>query len=68
MLDRSMQGVYPIIATPFDNQDGVCVEDLQREADFIAAAGAPGIGNANNSEITLLTEDERDVVLKTSLP
>ena len=39
MPDRSMQGVYPIIAMPFDNKDRVCVENLQREADFIAAAG-----------------------------
>lgn len=67
MADLSMKGVYPIISMPFDDADRVSVEDLEREVEFLVAAGAHGLGVANNSEVTYLKEDERDVVLKTAV-
>jgi len=60
-----MRGLYPIIATPFDNGDNVDVEDLQREIDFVIEKGSHGIGIALASEVYKLSEAERDLVTTT---
>ena len=65
MIDMTMKGIYPIILTPFDDKDRVDVEDLQREVEFFVAAGAHGIGVANNSEAQFLSDEELDLVLET---
>ena len=65
MVDRSMRGIFPILAMPFDPDGNVVVEDLQREVDWIAGHGLPGVGIALGSEVYKLSDDERDFVLKT---
>ena len=60
-----MRGLYPILAMPFDSNDQVDVEDLQREVDFVIDKGVHGIGIANASEIYKLSEAERDLVIQT---
>jgi len=65
MVDRSMRGIFPILAMPFDADGNVVVEDLQREVDWIAGHGIPGVGIALGSEVYKLSDEERSFVLKT---
>jgi 4-hydroxy-tetrahydrodipicolinate synthase len=65
MVDRTMRGVYPILAMPFDAQYRIDVEDLQKEVEFCIAGGAHGLGIAMASEIFKLSEAERDLATKT---
>lgn len=65
MVDRSMRGIFPILAMPFDADGNVVVEDLEREVDWIAGHGIPGVGIALGSEVYKLSDDERSFVLKT---
>ena len=65
MVDRTMRGVYPILAMPFDEQSRIDVEDLQREVDFAIEAGVHGVGIAMASEIFKLSETERDLATTT---
>ena len=65
MVDRTMRGVYPILAMPFDEQSRIDVEDLQREVDFAIEAGVHGVGIAMASEIFKLSESERDLATTT---
>lgn len=65
MVDRTMRGVYPILAMPFDEQSRIDVEDLQREVDFAIDAGVHGVGIAMASEIFKLSESERDLATTT---
>lgn len=65
MVDRTMKGVYPILSMPFDDNDRIDVEDLQREVEFCIDAGVHGLGIAMASEIFKLSEAERDLATKT---
>lgn len=58
----SMQGVFPILVTPFDEQGRVDDESLRRLIDFNIDAGVHGLGVALGSEIFKLSEAERDAV------
>ncbi|MET3505695.1 dihydrodipicolinate synthase family protein [Halalkalibacter oceani] len=63
MRDVELRGVYPILATPFDENYEVDVESLERLIQFQLDAGVDGIaifGNA--SEMYTLTEEERDLI------
>ena len=60
-----MQGLFPILATPFDGDDRIDVEDLRREVDFVIENGAHGVGIAFASEVVKLSEAERDVTTRT---
>ncbi|MCM3760334.1 dihydrodipicolinate synthase family protein [Alkalihalobacillus oceani] len=63
MRDVELKGVYPILATPFDENYEVDVESLERLIQFQLDAGVDGIaifGNA--SEMYTLTEEERDLI------
>ncbi|MCC6453856.1 MAG: dihydrodipicolinate synthase family protein [Caldilineaceae bacterium] len=57
-----MQGVFPILVTPFDEQGRIDEESLRRLIDFNIDAGVHGLGVALGSEIFKLSEHERDVV------
>ena len=59
MASELMRGLFPILATPFDDQDRIDEESLRREIDFNIDAGAHGMGVAFATEITKLTEAER---------
>ncbi len=63
MPDLTMQGVYPILSTPFDSRGRIVYEDLERQVEWIIENGAHGIGIAMASEVFKLTEHERDEVL-----
>jgi 4-hydroxy-tetrahydrodipicolinate synthase len=59
-----MQGVFPILVTPFDEQGRVDEESLRRLIDFNIDAGVHGLGVALGSEIFKLSEAERDAVTR----
>ena len=46
-----MRGVYPILVTPFDEQERVDVDSLQNLVEFQLAAGVHGLGVALGSEV-----------------
>jgi 4-hydroxy-tetrahydrodipicolinate synthase len=56
---RRLAGVLPIVHVPFDADDRIDRRDLQRELDWIFAAGAQGVGTGMVSEVTRLSADER---------
>jgi dihydrodipicolinate synthase/N-acetylneuraminate lyase len=59
------RGVYPILVTPFDEQDRVDVDSLQSLVAFLLEAGVHGVGVALGSEVLRLTEPERVLVTRT---
>ena len=65
MVDRTMRGVFPILAMPFDDDSRIDVEDLQREVEYLIDAGVHGVGVAMASEVTKLSESERDLATTT---
>jgi len=58
-MPRPLQGVLPIVHTPFDSNDQIDSEALKQEIDWIYAVGADGFGTGMVSEILRLTYDER---------
>lgn len=65
MDETRMQGVFPILVTPFDEQSRVDVDSLQNLVEFELAAGVHGLGIALGSEIVRLSEAERRLVTRT---
>lgn len=63
MVDRTLSGIIPILATPFDEQGQIDFEDLEREVEWMVNVGVGGVGIAVASEIYKLTDSERDEVL-----
>jgi 4-hydroxy-tetrahydrodipicolinate synthase len=59
-----LQGVFPILVTPFDEQGRIDEESLARLVEFNIAAGVHGIGVAIGSEMFKLTEAERAQVTR----
>ena len=59
MTTGTMQGVYPILVTPFDEDSQIDEESLRRLIDFNLEAGVHGLGVALGSEVYKLTEAER---------
>jgi dihydrodipicolinate synthase/N-acetylneuraminate lyase len=59
-----MQGVFPILVTPFDERERVDEDSLRREVDFLIDAGVHGLGIALGSEIQKLTDNERETVIR----
>lgn len=62
VIPGSMQGVFPILVTPFDERGRVDEESLRRLIDFNIDAGVHGLGVALGSEIFKFSEAERDAV------
>jgi 4-hydroxy-tetrahydrodipicolinate synthase len=60
-----MQGIFPILVTPFDEHERVDTDSLRSLVDFTIGAGVHGLGIALGSEILKLTEPERDQVITT---
>jgi 4-hydroxy-tetrahydrodipicolinate synthase len=65
MVDRTMQGVYPILSLPSDAKGQIDYEDLQKQVEWFVECGVHGIGIAMATEVYKLTDGERDKVLKT---
>ena len=68
MTDISYTGVYPIAPVPFNEDETLDLEGMKRVLDCMIDQGVDGICVlANYSEQFLLTDDERDTLLKLSL-
>lgn len=65
MTDKMLEGVVPILVTPFDEQGRIDTDSLQSLIDYNINAGVHGVGVALGSEIFKLSEAERDQVTKT---
>ena len=59
MPTSNMQGVYPILVTPFNEDSQIDEESLRRLIDFNLDARVHGLGVALGSEVYKLTEAER---------
>ena len=64
MPNSKMQGVFPILVTPFDEGSRLDEESLRRLIDFNLDAGVHGLGVALGSEVFKLTEAERAKVTR----
>ncbi|MBL9080963.1 MAG: dihydrodipicolinate synthase family protein [Planctomycetales bacterium] len=58
-MSRELQGVLPIVHTPFTEDDEIDEAALAREVDYAFAVGAQGLGTGMVSELLRLTSDER---------
>src|SRR5216683_4185662 len=58
-----MRGVFPILVTPFDDQERIDEDSLRGVVEFNISAGVHGLGIALGSEILKLTEAERSQVI-----
>ncbi|MBL8792810.1 MAG: dihydrodipicolinate synthase family protein [Planctomycetia bacterium] len=58
-MARPLQGVLPIVQTPFTEQDDLDDASLRRLIDWSYAQGADGFGTGMASELLRLTTDER---------
>jgi dihydrodipicolinate synthase/N-acetylneuraminate lyase len=64
MPNSKMQGVFPILVTPFDEDSRLDEESLRRLIDFNLDVGVHGLGVAVGSEVFKLTEAERAKVTR----
>jgi 4-hydroxy-tetrahydrodipicolinate synthase len=62
MPTETMQGVFPILVTPFDDKGRIDEESLRALVDFNLDAGVHGLGVAIGSEMFKFNEAERAVV------
>lgn len=58
-MKKRLQGVLPIVHTPFTDNNEIDVATLKREIDWAYAQGADGLGTGMVSELLRLTYDER---------
>ena len=58
-MTHRIEGVLPILHTPFDTHDEIDRESLRREIDWAFEVGASGVCSAMVSEILRLTSEER---------
>jgi 2-keto-3-deoxy-L-arabinonate dehydratase len=56
---RGIEGVLPVIQTPFSDDDSIDLLGLKAAIDWAFQAGADGLGTGMVSEILRLTADER---------
>ncbi len=64
MTGRALQGVFPILVTPFDEGSQIDEESLRGLIEFNLSAGVHGLGVALGSEVFKLTEAERAAVTR----
>lgn len=58
-MTTNIDGILPILHTPFDHKDEIDSESLQREIDWAFEQGSNGVCSAMVSEILRLTSEER---------
>jgi dihydrodipicolinate synthase/N-acetylneuraminate lyase len=63
-MSKAIEGVVPILVTPFDEKGRIDEDSLRSLIDFDIAAGVHGVGVALGSEIFKFSEAERDLVAK----
>lgn len=59
MPDEVMRGLFPILVTPFDEQDRIDEDSLRCLVEFGIQGGVHGFGLAGATEFAKLTEEER---------
>jgi 4-hydroxy-tetrahydrodipicolinate synthase len=64
MTSSRLEGVFPILVTPFDDEGGIDEDSLVRLVEFNIAAGVHGLGVAIGSEMFKLSEAERALVTR----
>ena len=64
MTINLMQGVFPILVTPFDEKSRIDEDSLRSLVEFNLSAGVHGLGIALGSEIFKLSEAEREQVTR----
>jgi len=64
MTASRLEGVFPILVTPFDEKGGIDEDSLARLVEFNIAAGVHGLGVAIGSEMFKLSEAERAQVTR----
>jgi 4-hydroxy-tetrahydrodipicolinate synthase len=64
MPTATMQGVFPILVTPFDEKGRIDEESLRALCDFNLGAGVHGLGVAIGSEMFKFNEAERAAVTR----
>ncbi|MBM3278272.1 MAG: dihydrodipicolinate synthase family protein [Candidatus Handelsmanbacteria bacterium] len=64
MSAARMRGLFPILVTPFDEQDRIDEESLRRLVEYNIEGGVHGFGLAGATEFAKLTEDERAQVTR----
>lgn len=64
MADKRIEGVIPILVTPFDEQGRIDEDSLESLIDFNVDAGVHGLGVAIGSEVFKLSEAERAQVVR----
>ena len=64
MTSNLMQGVFPILVTPFDEKSRIDEDSLRSLVEFNLSAGVHGLGIALGSEIFKLSEAEREQVTR----
>ena len=65
MPDRSMKGVYPILAAPINEKGQLVMDDLENQVEWMIGKGVHGLGIAVATEIYKFSEAERDLILST---
>lgn len=65
MPDRSMKGVYPILAAPINEKGQLVMDDLENQVEWMISKGVHGLGIAVATEIYKFSETERDLILRT---
>src|SRR5579883_1940867 len=64
MAHEPMQGIFPILLTPFTEHGEIDEEDLRKEIEYNVSAGVHGLGVALGSEIFKFSETERERVIR----
>jgi dihydrodipicolinate synthase/N-acetylneuraminate lyase len=62
---KQINGVIPILQTPFSSSGQIDIDGLRRVVEFNIEGGVDGIGIALASEVQLFNESERDELLRT---
>ncbi len=60
---RRLEGIFPILSMPFLDDDGVDLDSLVAQAEWLSKTGVDGVGFGFGSEIYRLTDAERDTAL-----
>jgi len=61
-MKEKFKGIIPIIQTPFADDGEIDEVSLRSEVSWAIKVGADGVGTANASETSLLSEEEREKV------
>jgi 4-hydroxy-tetrahydrodipicolinate synthase len=67
MINKTIEGVVPILVTPFEPSGRIDIDSLQSLIDFNISAGVHGLGVALGSEVFKFNEEERALVVRETI-